>query len=326
AGRLPVWWGPRRYVGMVLPTGALVSTRSTVPRSAAGTRAGSRVASAWTTRARPVAPWQAARARLVRARLTQPGSMSMPRLSRPAWAASTSTVPVPAKGSRTRSPGLLYRSISVAARSGGVRSRCPALPATYRPYRCASSPRPTPTGRLRGQEVIWPTSTPIVRFRIESVMIVSVQDEAEQVQVVAAVPETGPSGAQHRPGGRGSQARQPLPRDRGGHRDDVPHIAQPRRLRGRNHLGGVHGVIRPVRRRHERHDRRAAAGLHPDARGEQLRQPGPAGRRGRARVAQGDQAGGACRQPPQLAGAGDRDVAYAVGAGGAGEGGVVVQV
>src|SRR2546430_15391579 len=147
--------------------------------------------------------------------------MSMPQPSRPAWTDSTSMVPVPTNGSTTRSPGLLYRWTRVAARSGGVRSRCPALPVTYRPYRCASSPRPGPTGRLRGQEVTWPTTTPSVRVRIESVMIASGQHKDQQVEVVPAVPEPGPGRAQHRPAGRGGQGGEPPPGDGGGDRADV---------------------------------------------------------------------------------------------------------
>ena len=104
------------------------------------------------------------------------------------------------------------------------------------------------------------------------------------------------------------------------------HVAEPGGLRGGDHVGRMHGVVRPDGRRDDRDHGRPAAGLQPGARREQLLGPVRPGRVPGARVPQGDQAGGPRRQAPQLAGPGDRDVPYAVRAGHPGQGRVVVEV
>src|SRR5690242_20046741 len=96
----------------------------------------------------------------------------------------------------------------------------------------------TPPGavelRLAGQEVTWPTTTPTVRFRIRSVMVASGQDEDQQVEVEAAVPERGPRGAEDRPVGGGGEVGESFPGDRGGDGDDVFDVAEPGGLCGRD--------------------------------------------------------------------------------------------
>src|SRR4029077_7036075 len=66
---------------------------------------------------------------------------SMPRPSRPRWTASTRVVPMPHIGSATRSPGLVWRLIAVAAVAGSTFAGWAVDSGRYRPRRWARASR-----------------------------------------------------------------------------------------------------------------------------------------------------------------------------------------
>src|SRR6266545_912523 len=86
--------------------------------------------------------------------------MSTPIAWRPAYTASTTVVPAPAKASNTVCPGWLYLRIACAARAGRVRWGWRMVWGRYRPARWATS-LSWPVGQTVVAGPTWSCPTPL---------------------------------------------------------------------------------------------------------------------------------------------------------------------